>query len=334
MENMNNITVSVVVPSFNAETTIARCIESIIGQSYKNFELIVVDDGSTDSTAKIVSYYEKIDKRISIIHKHNGGLTSARKAGYLVSKGSYICFLDADDYVEDNYLSVMVDKMDDSTDIVIASYYVENFGNFSEKLFDETEIEAKEFTSKFILPSICYLQKIDQVQYPDFVWLRLYRKDIISDNCFVSERICYTEDLFFQFNALKLSRKVKIISTPLYHYVLTEQSLTQKYRSNKREMLANRYALVEEFCNTNSITVEQKRLNGLKLISIIGNVYNYRLLNDRLQFIQECKHISVDYDVVFKSSVVKDIPFVSKKQLLIFLLMKFRLYAIIYIILR
>lgn len=100
--------ISVIVPVYNAEKTIARCIETLLGQTYGNIELLLVDDGSKDGSLAICREYAEKDNRITVIHKENGGVSSARNAGIEMAKGDYILFVDSDDYVEPDYVSAMV----------------------------------------------------------------------------------------------------------------------------------------------------------------------------------------------------------------------------------
>lgn len=107
---MNNreFLVSVIVPVYNVETFLDECIKSLIRQTYSNFELILVDDGSTDDSGKLCDAWESTDARIKVIHKENGGLSTARNAGLDMAQGDYICFIDSDDFVTDNYLESFV----------------------------------------------------------------------------------------------------------------------------------------------------------------------------------------------------------------------------------
>ena len=117
---MNSIKVSVIIPVYNAEKYLPECMESILSQTYKNIEIICVDDGSTDSSAKIIKFYQKIDKRINLIQQTNQYAGAARNHGFDVSGGDYIMFLDADDYFEHNLIEKMVSAIyEKNADIVI-----------------------------------------------------------------------------------------------------------------------------------------------------------------------------------------------------------------------
>ncbi len=332
--NMDEEKISIVVAAYNVEKTINQCINSILAQTYTRFELIIVDDGSTDRTSGIVDEWKQRDERIIVIHKANGGLTSARKSGYDISKGMYICFLDSDDYVEKDYLEELHSQMNDITDIVIGSYYVETNGSRTTKSFDAAYIPQCDFTSKLILPSIYYVEAKDEIRYPDFVWLRLYRKSILTEACFVSERECYTEDVFFQFYALLNAQGVSISEKPVYHYVINDKSLTQKYRSNKLHMLENRYRMVREYCINNGINVSEHRYQGLQLMSMFGCIYNARLAGSYSAFRDECKNIHEAFAGCWKIDVKTCYTFANVKQYMIYKFMKKKYYRLLYFMMR
>jgi glycosyltransferase involved in cell wall biosynthesis len=333
---MSDNLISVVLSVYNAESTIERCVSSILKQTYHRFELLIIDDGSTDDTSLILKKIQQKDPRITVIRKENGGLTSARKRGFFVSKGEFICFLDSDDYLEPNYLEVLKDLFDseENIDIAVASYYIDSSKSIIKKQFKRTIISADEFNKVFILPAIKYIKKKDKVQYPDFVWLRLYRKSTISDSCFVSERECYTEDLFFQFYSLLQARNVAISDIPLYHYVITEQSLTQKYRPNKLQMVQNRYNMVQRYCNDNKVPITQERMMGLNFLSMLGCVYNVALIKNRKQFCSECKKIRQAYSELWKFQNYNPELFDDYKQLFVFGLMKLKCYDVLYLLIK
>ena len=126
-----NELISVIVPVFKVEAYLAKCIESIRCQTYSNFELILVDDGSPDGSPQICDDYAAVDDRIRVIHKNNRGLSSARNAGLDIAQGEFICFIDSDDYIKPEYLETLLTlQRKNNADLVICEYdYVEKNGN-------------------------------------------------------------------------------------------------------------------------------------------------------------------------------------------------------------
>ena len=110
MQNPNKKIISIIVPVFNTEKYVKKCIESILCQSYKNIELIIIDDGSTDNSGLIIDEYSMLDSRIKVVHKQNGGQASARNIGLDLAKGDYIGFVDSDDWIEPTMIENMLDR--------------------------------------------------------------------------------------------------------------------------------------------------------------------------------------------------------------------------------
>lgn len=131
-EGSENPLITIVVPIYNVERFLRPCIESILGQTYKNLEIILVDDGSTDSCGKICDKYEKIDSRILVIHQENKGLSEARNAGIDAATGEYIAFIDSDDYVRGNYTETLLHALvENDAEIAVCSFqYVDEEGKY------------------------------------------------------------------------------------------------------------------------------------------------------------------------------------------------------------
>ena len=122
---MNNLLVSIIIPVYNSEAFLDRCIQSVINQSYKNLEIILVNDGSPDSSKQICDNYAAIDNRIKVIHKNNGGLVSSRKAGLKLSTGDYVLYIDGDDWIELNLIEHYIDQvLKFNADVVVSSHMV------------------------------------------------------------------------------------------------------------------------------------------------------------------------------------------------------------------
>ncbi len=257
--------ISVVVAVYNAEKFLNKCIESIVNQGYKNLQIILVDDGSKDSSLEICKGFETRDSRIEIVHKENGGLTSARKAGFDVAQGGYIVFLDSDDFLEKDYIDKLYQSIvNNNSDIAICGYYLDK-GEVSSKILlkhSKDVYEKNEFLDNLILPGIFPMQN-DETRILNFMWLRMYKKSIITDKCFVSEREVYTEDLFFNLSAYDNCNRVSIVDACLYHYVENPNSLTHIYRSNKYDMEMQRIKQISAY-------LEEKGIDHSERIQRVG----------------------------------------------------------------
>ena len=221
--------ISIVVPIYNSEKYLCNCIDSILCQCFDDFELILVDDGSTDSSASICDNYEKLDNRVNVIHKTNGGVSKARNTGIDVASGKFICFIDSDDSVKSDYLEKLYLAYENDIDLSIVGYNwiknncVTNFTVFNNE--PETIIDKN---------NIMFLYEKVMISAP---WCKLYKLDIIKENKLIfPEDLSLGEDLIFNFSYLDFVNRIKIINTPLYNYNTdNENSLLQKYRADLLE---------------------------------------------------------------------------------------------------
>lgn len=210
---------SIIIPIYNAEKYLNRCILSIINQTYRDFEIILVDDGSKDNSGTICDKYAENDARIKVIHQNNSGVSTARNAGLKNAVGDYIIFVDSDDYIEFDMLEkikYILDKYD--VDCIIY-----NLNNIIEtKYVDEDEL----------IENMIKLIKTETINAP---WNKLYKRNIIEKyNIQYDERIEIGEDLLFSIKYISKIKKVYLLNERLYNYVIeNNNSLTTKYKENK-----------------------------------------------------------------------------------------------------
>lgn len=208
--------VSVIVPVYNSENYLVRCINSILSQTYTNFELILIDDGSTDSSGEICDQYLS-DNRVRVIHKQNEGVSSARNMGMCEAVGEYMVFVDSDDYVEEDYLEKIITCGE--YDFVTCYYMVDNSDSFVSVPFED-----KEYATNDILDFI--EENYKKLTYPV---CRRYRSEIIKENRLqFNVEINYSEDLLFNLQYLSYVKSARTISASLYHYEKHEGSLSYR----------------------------------------------------------------------------------------------------------
>jgi len=214
---------SIIVPVFNNIRYIKRCIESIISQSYSDFELILVDDGSTDGSGLLCDGYSEADQRIHVIHKKNGGVSSARNAGLDIAQGEVISFCDCDDLVEEDALAYVYDffKKNHDTDILLGGYNrgIEKNGSIERKAFYETSGECS--ASRAIEHILCNSRLLGSVCN------KYYKRTAISQIRFSSD-LTHSEDTAFNVEILSGNRNLKCYITDriLYCYITNENSAT------------------------------------------------------------------------------------------------------------
>lgn len=211
--------ISVIVPFYNSESHLKYCIQSILNQTYANFELILIDDGSVDSSLKICEDYRSIDSRIIIIHKKNEGPGVARNIGLNIAKGDYISFIDSDDFVHPQYLEILKNSISRSDyDIAMCgNLQTESRDSFFEKIKDEDlnpiSLSKEEMFNK-IFSDWRYI----------VVWGKLFKKDFIGEKRFINQY--YAEDLEFIISLTLKSNLNIFLSNPLYYQVVSKSSLT------------------------------------------------------------------------------------------------------------
>lgn len=229
--------ISVIVPVYNVEKYFDRCIESILGQTYENIEIILIDDGSKDSSGQMCDFYAEKDNRIKVIHKDNEGLGYARNTGLNEAEGKYVVFVDSDDYLEQDMIqNLYEDLIKYSADTCI--------GGYKRVYSNKTEIHRNPFAGQifsddFILKSVLVKMFGKEGESNDYlemsVWKILFSNEIIKKYkiLFPSEREFISEDIIFNTDYYKHSHKVYMSSTIGYCYCDNEDSLTTKYRSDR-----------------------------------------------------------------------------------------------------
>ena len=235
---MNDL-ISIIVPVYNVEKYLNKCIDSIINQTYKNIEIILVDDGSTDNSGKICDEYLLRDSRIKVIHKNNGGLSSARNEGINISSGEYIGFVYSDDWVEPNMYEEMYKKiLYSNADIVDCGYWKE-YENKSIKYISANEVK---FCGENLLQK-CYLSNLVQPE----VCRKLYKRYIFNNVKFPLNK--YYEDAFIFIPTLNIIRLFIIIPSALYHYRQRKGGITKKNFNKKHldilELHENEYQFIK-----------------------------------------------------------------------------------------
>ena len=233
---MKNELVSIVVPAYKAEKYINRCLNSLTNQTYNNIEIIVVDDGSPDKTGEILDAWAKKDSRIKVIHKTNGGVSSARNAGIEAATGKYICFVDIDDEAKPDYVKYLHRAITEhNADVAICSLIAERKKNifYVEGLKKATVFNLAEKTKNF-----ADIYNSGMFQSP---CCKLYKKELITEG--FPEFTNYGEDEIFNLQCFNNVKTIAVIPDSLYVYYLNDASI----------------------CRTNGIVLIKKRIQTLQI---------------------------------------------------------------------
>ena len=234
---MNSIKISVIVPIYGIEKYLPKCIESILDQSFKDFELILVDDGSPDNCPEICDTYAKKDSRINVIHKVNGGLLSARKAGLEAANGDYISYVDGDDWVDKYYLDTLYKlAITNNVDLTVTWHFREFNGKIetvkpsNPGIYNEFEIKSS------ILPNAIFNGQFCEHGMTTYVWNKLFKKNILKSVLYdVHNDILMGEDAAITYSYLAISQSLVISKTPLYYYRQRHDSIVKSIEDPNKE---------------------------------------------------------------------------------------------------
>lgn len=255
----SNPLVSVIVPVYNVEKYLEQCLNSILGQTYKNLEIIVVDDGSTDSSSKIINEYKKKDSRIVVISQKNQGLSAARNTGIKKAQGDYIMFVDSDDWIAPDIVEYL---RPGRADVSICSHYESSEGN--------NISFNKSFKRKSMNPKMALTAMLKENGFMVSAWGKLYKKDLFEDVLFPVNKL--HEDLGTTYKLIMASKKIVFLPEPKYYYRQREDSIIHEFDERKFDIIE----LTDEMCD--------------KIIAIfpeLKNVTNERRMRARFSLLRQ-----------------------------------------------
>lgn len=244
--------VSVIIPIYKVEKYLDKCIQSVAQQTYKNLEIILVDDGSPDNCPQICDEYTKKDSRIKVIHKENGGLMSARQAGLKIACGDYIGFVDSDDWIEPDMYAHFADAIAKyNCDIAVCEF----FYNYPERQQESVQSLKKPFYTKNELMREIYPTMIFAGRFYDYgvmpsCWSKIYKKDLLEKHLpLVDTDITIGEDAAFTFPCMLDAENACYIDKALYHYRINKKSMTQEYSKDLHSKILIPYNTLREYLN-------------------------------------------------------------------------------------
>lgn len=289
-EEVQNPKISVIIPAYNSEEYIVKCLDSLIKQTLKDIEIIVVNDGSTDNTYSIISTLANCDFRIKIINQENQKQGTARNRGIEISKGEYIAFVDSDDYVENDYLEKLYDTAQKYDADIVTTNLLKH-----KKFYNKYNVFYKKFKEAVILKDRINICK-DKSKNFFYVINKLYKKSFIDENNFSFPENCYYEDVIFSMKTIYYSTKIVSCPNTIYHYVEHKQSTvnskeniekkTQDKLSARRELqeFAEEHKEILAVLNTKKIKfnipiLKIKKTENGETGLLFGLIPIYNLLN-------------------------------------------------------
>lgn len=303
--------VSVIVPIYNVEPYIEKCVRSIISQSYQNLEIILVDDGSKDNSSVICKSLSENDKRVLIIHQGNMGLSGARNTGIKAASGEYCMFVDGDDWLDLDCIEKTVKEIEKGYEAILFPYKKEyDSGSMTVKIFPgEKEFDEEEVKNKLLRrlfgPLHEELKRPTDMEQLSTAWGKLYRLEKIKKIKFVDTKKIGTEDTWFNINAFNRCKNVKYIDSVFYHYnKMNEHALTRTYKPYLAENWNTLYSMQVGFIKENRLGREfEEALLNRRVINLLSLVLNIGLSEiSWKEKIRELKKILRDerYKIAFR----------------------------------
>ena len=330
---MSKPKISVVIPIYNVEKYLQRCVDSVLNQTLRDLEIILVDDGSPDKCPLICDQYAKKDSRVFVIHKKNGGLASARNAGMKAATGTYLFFLDSDDWIDLDGLELLYNTaVMYKTDFVryraIRSYWPGLEPHTPGKVEEIREMEGGYYDYDKIRRDIFpRLIATSQLMMGPIVaaWSSLYcREFLIRNNCFFDEQVKYSEDMIFSAKVVLKARNFYYIENAcVYHYFFNPSSISKSFRENRWEsckMLINLFE--NEFSDNNYDFTRQ--FIYLRWFCIMLGINERKYIHERNKRLRYCKMIVDDEIVKYTELPLKWFD-VTLKQKMIMILIKLRM---------
>ena len=284
---MPNKLISIIVPVYNSEKYLKKCLNSIMNQTYKQLEIIIINDGSTDNCLNIIQELQKIDSRIILIDKKNNGVSSARNDGIKKATGKYIMFIDSDDWIETDYIETMYNYAESKKlDVCRTGFTIDRNDEPCEEVSyindSNINIDLKKTKEIFIDTTLFHSACVQLIK----------RNCVLDNNIYFDEDILYEEDLIFNIKLYKVINKLDYINCCKYHYTANEKSATRNIDNIERiisSIIKSNNKMITLF-NNKELT---KLINGKHLKLIV--MYLYIVIKKDFKYFKNiCKNIKTD----------------------------------------
>lgn len=237
-----NSKISVIVPIYKVEKYLCKCVDSIINQTYKNLEIILVDDGSPDNCPQICDDYAKKDSRIKVVHKENGGLSDARNAGMKVATGEYVSFIDSDDFIDESFIECLHSAILDA-DVKLSACDYRLYYDGDDLAKSDVKASVCVETAEEAINDILNNRKIRAV-----AWNKMFHKDLLKGELFPVGK--YHEDEFFSYRIIHKAQKIAYVDSKLYYYLQRQGSIMASFNIKHLDVLdagLERLVLLNEY---------------------------------------------------------------------------------------
>lgn len=246
--------ISIIVPVYKVEKELDRCVQSLLKQTYKNLEIILVDDGSPDRCPLLCDEYAQKDNRVRVIHKKNGGLSDARNAGLNLATGEYVLYVDSDDYIElDSCERLISATSDGQVDIVVGNAIMEKPDGNEKMIHSATPAGFIYSAKNFVEKAVC------ESQWYAPAWLNMYRREYLLTNNLYFKKEIYFEDVQMLPRVFLSAQKIACIDGIFYHYIIRENSImtSKKDEKKKHDSIQNLSEWKEQFDRVKDIELQR-----------------------------------------------------------------------------
>lgn len=322
---MNKI--SILIPVFNTEETLKRCLDSVLNQTLEDIEIIITNDGSRDNSQNIIEEYAKKDNRIKFFIQENSGLGATRNNGIEMATGEYIAFLDSDDWVDRDYYEKMynVAKKGD-IDLVISSFCIENIC-INDRTYMKFNYKDNDKDN--------YLKDLINGNVDGFSWNKLYKRSMINENNLrfpLREEFENVEDQYFSIRSVYYSKKIAFINNTNIHYFINKDSIVRKYQKTLlNDIIKLHKSNIKLFQDNKFLETELYNKLYIGIINIINNEFKPNSNRSRKEKIDVIR--SIDSFKEFKNIIIASNNYNLKRiDKLYIRLLKNKMYKMLYIV--
>lgn len=323
--------VSVIIPVYNAEKYLKKCIDSVLSQTLKEIEIILVDDGSTDNSSQILDEYAKKHNNLKVIHQQNSGPAKARNVGIENATGEYIGFVDSDDYLASNMYELLYNTaINNDVDIVTSNYYTVK--NSKEVPSSNFKISSNQIIVKDEILKLVTDANESRILW--FGWKSIYKSKIIKSNKIIYPPLKLGEETVFVLDCLLSSNSMYYIDKPFYYYEQTPNSLTRiKYKEDLLSQLNGLYFAKKEIYEKHNYNLYHRDLNQYTMKHTIPMLISNEL-NSKTGFFKKIK----TYKQIRNSEMIKNaykhcsISLINSKLKYLAILLKLRMYFVLAIL--
>lgn len=276
---------TVIVPIYNVSSYLKQCVDSIVNQTYKNLEIILVDDGSIDDSGKICDEYAQIDSRIKVIHKDNGGLVSARKAGLRSAKGKYTAFVDGDDWIDCNMYDYLIREMEKNRVDIIATGFFKECGESVSVLYDGVDEGCYDRAKGILSKQLFFKSRISNIGITSNMVTKLFRTDVVKDYYMkISDDISYGEDATCIYSSVPFVNRVQIVHKAFYHYRFRENSIVHTKNEKVLQQIGLLYEhLISCFRLHEDYKILRKQLSAFITLNVFRGLNYFMDIDDEVK---------------------------------------------------